>query len=190
MLCAMPASIRTGHRDRHGPDLHEHQQHRVPGKRCADQKPGDAQPARQTDRDRTDQRAHRETRRQIAEAGLVGVKDFARHIGKQSVGQRKRGQVGEERDAERRAHAGTAPGVNNALLQVAQQRGPGQVIRRRSTGPADCCRPGQAQHQDGGHEIETGDRHIDETDAESREQSGAGQGAGNARAVLRRTRQG
>ena len=57
-----------------------------------------------------------------AEAGLIGVEDFARHIRQQAVGEGKCGEIGQERDAECGAHARTAPGMHNALLQIAQHR--------------------------------------------------------------------
>ena len=67
--------------------------------------------------------------------------------------------------------------------------GPGKPFDAVIDRAARLRRPGQAQHQDGGREIETGDRHVDETNAQRRKQSGTGQSAGNARAVLGRARQ-
>ena len=64
----------------------------------------------------------------------------------------------------------------------------GQAVRRAIGEAVMLGRPAHAQHQDGGREIEAGDRDIGIADAEHREQSGAGQCADDARAVLRRAR--
>src|SRR6266404_1196615 len=53
----------------------------------ADHQPRNADAADQAQENRADQRTNRETRRQIAEPGLVGAVDLPRDIGQQSVGQ-------------------------------------------------------------------------------------------------------
>ena len=62
------------------------------------------------------------------------------------------------------------------------------AVRRKIARGDGSFRPGQAEHQKRGREIEAGDHHIDEAKAEDGEQTGAGQRAGDARAVLGRAR--